>query len=100
MRTYRNLRVAERINQELSLLFSRDFDFGGAMVTVIEVIVDEKLLRAVVKLGIIPEERGPQVFFMIQKSQRDIQKKLTYLLHIRPMPHISFQIERVEEAAT
>jgi len=94
MKKYRNLRIAERINQELSILFVRDFDFGGAMVTITDVIVGEDLLHAIIKLGIIPEEQGPEIFFSLEKSKRDIQRKLNRILNIKPMPHISFQIDR------
>jgi len=94
MKKYRNLRVAERINQELGTMFLRDFDFDEAIVTITEVTVSEDLLRAIIKLGIIPEECGPEVFFSLERAKRDIQKKLTHILNIRPMPRVSFQIDR------
>ena len=38
------------IREELGKLLERDFDFNGALVTVIDVSVDEKFEYAVVKL--------------------------------------------------
>lgn len=95
MRTHRDLRVAELIREELGKMLARDFDFLGALVTILDVEVTRDLLHAKVKLGIIPRERGPEVFFKLKKAERMIQGALLRKLNIRPMPHISFGI--VEE---
>ena len=67
MRQYRNLKIGSLIQEELSKLLIRDINFGDALVTILKVEVDEDLLHARVKLGIIPYEKGPEVFKEILK---------------------------------
>ena len=66
MRTHRDLRVAELIREELGKMLARDFDFLGALVTILDVEVTRDLLHAKVKLGNNPIERGPEDFFKLK----------------------------------
>ena len=93
MRQYRNLKIGSLIQEELSKLLIRDINFGDALVTILKVEVDEDLLHARVKLGIIPYEKGPEVFKEITEHQRELKHKLLKKMNIRPMPHIGFEIE-------
>ncbi|MDI6734390.1 MAG: ribosome-binding factor A [Patescibacteria group bacterium] len=93
MRPYRNLKIANLIQEELSKLFIRELDFDNALVTIINVIVDEDLLHSRVRLGIIPYEKGPEVFTLLQKHRGRLQHVLLKKLNIKPMPHIAFEIE-------
>ncbi len=93
MRPYRNLKIANLIQHELSMLLVRDFSFDGTLVTVTDVAVDEDLLHAHVKLGIIPETNGPEVFEVIKGRRRELHHFLLKKLNIRPMPHLEFKID-------
>ncbi|MDO8557561.1 MAG: ribosome-binding factor A [Candidatus Jorgensenbacteria bacterium] len=84
--------MAELIRQEVGGLLEREFNFEGALVTILDVIVSEDLLHATVKLGIIPKERGPEVFFRVQKRTREVNYEISRKLNIRPTPHITFGI--------
>lgn len=94
MRPFRNLKMASVIEAELGTLLSREFDFGGALVTITSVEVGEDLLQAKVKLGIIPYEQGPVVFEMIQERRGELQHKLIKKLRFKPIPHITFAIDQ------
>jgi len=94
MKPYRNLKMGSLMQEELGKIFSRDFDFDGALVTILEVFVDDKLESAVVKLGILPFEKGPEMFKMIEDQKRELHGKLLRKMNIKPMPRLIFRIEQ------
>lgn len=96
MRPYRNLKIEDLIQEELSKLLIRELDFEGALVTITGVHVTEDLLQAAITLGIIPYERGPEVFMKVQEKRRELQHKLLKKMNTRPMPTLKFQIEEVK----
>ncbi|MGC9610796.1 MAG: ribosome-binding factor A [Minisyncoccia bacterium] len=94
MRPYRNLKIAALIQEKLSEIFVREFNFEGALVTIVGVDVDEKLDKAFVKLSILPFQKGPEMFTMIDKSRRALEHKLLRIMNIKPMPRLVFKIEQ------
>ncbi len=99
MKPYRNLKAGSLIEAELGKIFSRDFNFEGALVTILGVEVDEKLLHATVRLGIIPYEKGPFVFQMLTRQAANLHHQLVRKLNIKPVPFLKFEIvEQKEEA--
>lgn len=71
----------------------REFDFEGAIVTISEVEIGEDLDRANVKLSIIPFEKEPEMYKMIEARKKELQHKLLKKMNVRPMPQIHFMIE-------
>ncbi|MBI5733098.1 ribosome-binding factor A [Candidatus Jorgensenbacteria bacterium] len=98
MRLYRKQKIGSVIQEQLAEMFTRDFDFEGTLVTIMDVEVSEDLLHALVKLGIIPYENGPEVFKDISGRRREIQHKLLKKMNIRPMPQVEFVIEEENKA--
>jgi len=94
MRTFRNLRLEDLIQQYLGELLIREFDFNGALVTIKEVIVDKDLKQAKVKLSFIPFEKELEAFILIDSRKKELQRKLLRKLNIRPLPQLKFEIER------
>jgi ribosome-binding factor A len=92
MKPYRNLKAGTLIQDELGKLFTRDFNFEGALVTILDVLVDEKLLHATVRIGIIPYEKGPGVFNFLTRHAADMHHKLVRKLNIKPVPFLKFEI--------
>jgi len=90
MKTFRDLRVASLIGRELSKLFLKKIDFDGVFVTITAVEVSTDLLQAKVKLGIIPFEKGPEVFNLLEERRRELQHLLLKRINIKPMPRIKF----------
>ncbi len=92
MKPYRNLKAGALIEIELGKMFARDFNFEGALVTILGVDVDEKLLHANVRLGIIPFEKGPGVYGMLTRHAADLHHQLVRKLNIKPVPFLKFEI--------
>ncbi|KKU91662.1 MAG: Ribosome-binding factor A RbfA [Candidatus Jorgensenbacteria bacterium GW2011_GWA1_48_11] len=98
MRPYRDLKIGNLIQEELSRLILRNFDFENTLVTVTKVEITPDLLQAKVSLGIIPFNQGPMVFRALEAQRRELQHRLLKKINIKPMPHLKFLIE--EETAT
>jgi ribosome-binding factor A len=93
MRPFRDLKIASVIQEQLAKILARDFFVEGALVTVMNVVLDDDLLHARVKIGIIPYEKGPEVFEALEKNRREFQHKLLKKMNIKPMPQIKFELE-------
>lgn len=93
MRPYRDLKIGNLIQEELSRLILRNFDFDSTLVTVTRVEITPDLLQAKVSLGIIPFEKGPMVFQALEARRRELQHLLLKKINIKPMPHLKFLIE-------
>jgi len=94
MRPYRNLKIASVIEHELGNLLVREFDFENAIVTIVGVEVSPDLMQAKIKLGIIPFEKSPEIFKLIEEKRRELQHKLLKKMNIRPMPRLKFVIDK------
>ena len=92
MRPYRNLKMASVIREELNLIFLKDFDFNGALVTIGDVDVDEKLDEAKVFFSVLPFEKGPETYKMIEDRRRELQYKLVRKMRVRLVPRLKFEI--------
>ena len=95
MKTFRNLRVASLIEHELNKLFLQKMEFENALVTITAVEVSGDLLQAKIKLGVIPYEKGPEIFSSLEEKRRELQHLLLKKMNIKPMPRLKFEI--VEE---
>jgi len=101
MRPFRDLKASSLITEEMGKIFARDFNFEGALVTILEIDVDKDLLHANVKLGIIPYEKSVEVYKIVSKAASDIRFKLLKKLNIKPLPYFKFEIvepKKTEEA--
>ncbi len=95
MKPYRNLKIASLIQQELGQLLIKEFNFEGALVTIIGVEVSGDLLQAKVELGIIPPEKGPGIFAIIEKRSKELQHRLLKKMRIRFVPRLQFKIGKI-----
>ena len=87
------------IQEELSKLILRVLEFSGALVTVTEVEVQKDLDYALVKISVIPSEKGEWVLKVLEKNRRRLQFLLADQIRIKPMPELRFQIRRAREGA-
>ncbi len=92
MKPYRNLKIGSLIQHELGEMLVREFNFDGALVTIVEVQVDDKLESAFIKLSVLPFQKGPEAFTMIESRKRELQGKLLRKMNIKPMPRLVFKI--------
>lgn len=100
MRFYRSQRVEKLIREELSKILVREFEFPNALVTVTEVQVDKKLEHAKVMVSVIPSATEESALATLDKNVGMIQHMLLKKINIKPMPRISFALDRgLENAA-
>ena len=93
---FRSLRVKNLIQTELSKIFTKDIEFG-AFVTIADIEVDSKLEEAIIKVSVIPEEKGKEVFDLLERERKALQFKLLRKMNIKPMPRLKFGLIRGEE---
>ena len=94
MRPFRNLKAGSVIQEELSKIFLRDFDFDGALATITGVVVAEDMASAKVMISVIPFEKEIEIYRMIEGRKREIQGKLLRKMNIKPMPKLEFAIDQ------
>lgn len=92
MRPFRNLKMGSLIQHELGEMLVREFNFEGALVTIVDVSVDEKLESAFVKLSILPFQKGLEVYKIIEDRKRELRGKLLRKMNVKPMPRLVFKI--------
>jgi ribosome-binding factor A len=93
MKFHRPQRMGSLIREELGMIMQRDLEFSGALVTLTEAEVNDKLEQAVVRFSVLPSEKSERVLEILNKRKRDLQFKLGRKLNIRPMPEIFFKID-------
>jgi ribosome-binding factor A len=90
---YRNLRVANLIQEELGKIILREAEFpNSAIVTITEVEVSKDLNQAKIRLGVIPEIAAAEALNLLNKNQPYLQRLLLKKLNIKPMPRIMFEL--------
>ena len=97
MRSFRPQKIASVIEHELGKLLARDFYVPGSLVTVLGVDVSADRLHATVKVGIIPYEKGPEVFHALGRVRGSYERQLLRTMQIRPFPHLMFAIAEPEK---
>ncbi len=95
MRFFRGPKIASVLEHELNNLFLRDLEFGGALVTITSVEVSSDLLQAKVRIGIIPEEKVPEVLETLESKKRELQHRLLKKTRLRIVPKLVFEIDSV-----
>ena len=79
----------------------RDIELPGALITIIEVEVSEKLDRAVVNVSVIPSKQAKVALKLLTAKAGEFQHALIRKMNVRPVPRISFEIDHgPEKAAT
>ena len=92
-------RVNNLIQEELSKIIVKELEFP-ALVTITEVETSKDLLRALVRFSVLPSEKSEEIFKILNKNLRHLQYLLIKKINIKPMPQISFEIDRgLEKAA-
>jgi ribosome-binding factor A len=98
MRPHRREKVESLIQRELSAILAREVEFPeSSLVTISNVDVTTDLGEAKVGISVIPNKSVKRVMEILTKLRGVIQTLLTRKLNIKPMPHISFEIDRGSE---
>ena len=99
MQFFRSQRVEKLVREELSKILVREFEFPNALATVTEVQVDKKMDHAKAMISIIPSSAEESALHMLNKNIGTIQHMLLRKINIKPMPRISFVLDRGMENA-
>ncbi len=91
---YRNLRVANLIQEELGKIILREMEFPiSTLVTITGVEIPKNMREAQIKLGVIPESEAPKVLEILSSYRPLLQNLLLKKINIKPMPRIVFELE-------
>ena len=100
MRFYRSERVESLIQRELGLIIARELEFDGALVTIVSVEADRKLEHAEIRVSVVPETKERDAMKVLEREAGELQYLLMKKMNIKPMPRISFTLDRgIENAA-
>lgn len=99
MKFFRSERVGSVIQEELSKMIVRDVELPGSLVTIVEVVVEKKLDFARVHVSVIPASQEAMALRKLNMKIGEFQHALNRKMNIRPMPLISFIIDRGNENA-
>jgi len=94
MRTYRNLRLANLIQEELGKIILREIEFPkSVLVTIVGVEVPQDLSQAKIKLGVIPASAAKEALDAMEKNKPFLQHLLMKKINIKHVPRIEFKLE-------
>jgi len=90
----RLLRVRELLKRELSVLINRDFEFGGALVTISDVDVTPDLRQGHVFVSALGANgREQEIIDKLNAAHGQIQNKLTKRVILKYTPNLRFQYD-------
>lgn len=93
MRFFRAQRVQSLIQDQLSQIIGRELEFGGALVTIMEVDIDKKMERAKVRVSVIPSAKEEAALAELARNAGNLQHMLLKKINIKPMPRIMFELD-------
>ncbi len=99
MRFHRSERVESLIQHQLGGIITRELEFSGALVTIMAVEADRKLEHAAVRVSVMPVEREADAMQLLGREAGRLQHLLMKKINIKPMPRISFVLDRGTENA-
>ena len=93
---FRSKRVGELIRKEIASMIHhglKDHRLEGAIVSIVEVRVDNELTVADVYTSVLPDSRRADVVEALDHASGFIRSRLSRELHIRQMPELRFQLD-------
>lgn len=92
-------RATELIKRELAAIITKEVSVSKSIITLTRVEVSDDLLHAGIYFVSIPDKQAQNILNIFQKNIFLLQQALNKRLHMRPVPKISFYIDRQEEEA-
>ena len=85
-------KINELLRREISTIIQRDFEFGGALVTVNAVDITQDLREAKVFVGVICGY-GAKVIEQLEQKRGHIQKRIAKRVVLRCTPILDFRLD-------
>ena len=92
MKQYKSKKLESLLQEKITKLLLRNFNFEGAMVTVLSVKMSDKNSKATVNLGIIPYEKELEAYTKIKNREPEMRFQLLKNTRLRYVPKMSFKI--------
>ena len=92
--TDRIAKVNSLLEHEIGKVISRDFNFGGSLVTLTHVEATGNLIEARAYISVFPEDKTDKVIETLNKGVYDVQQKINRTLNMRPIPRIMFKRDK------
>ncbi len=93
-------KINSLIRQHISLLISRHVDFKpGVFVTIPKVDTSADLRYTRISVSIYPSKESHYAMETLKKEKYTLQKELHKLLHMKPLPRITFYEDTTEAEA-
>ncbi len=99
MTSLRIEKVNELLRHEISQLLLKEVDFSNVLVTITNVDTSPDLRQAKIKICVMPTDKSEEVMKVIQRNIFDLQQELNKKLHMKPVPKMIFEIDKVEVKA-
>ena len=96
---HRQERLGKLILEELNTCIVRELEFPDCVVTLMDVVVTEKLDYAKVKVSVWPSEKAKEALSILKKAQGDLQYRLMKKIRIKMLPRIEFEYDGGNENA-
>ena len=77
----------------------REMEFPGALVTITEISLGEKLETGKVKVSVLPNDAVPQVMKQLAENSGRLKGLLSKKVNMRIMPKLHFELDRGFENA-
>lgn len=88
-------KVNSLLQEEISKIIVRDFNFQESLVTLTHVEATANLIEAKAYISVLPEDKADQVIKVLNKGVYDVQQKINKRLNMRPIPKIKFVKDEV-----
>lgn len=96
----RILKINELIRQEVNKLLLTEIDFPrGCLVTIVKVDTSKDLRHSKIYISILPVKFTSKVLEVIKKNLGRLQFLLNKKLVLKPLPKLSFKVDRTEKEA-
>lgn len=92
---YRLEKINKLLKQQISQILLKEIDFrSGVLVTVTRAEASANLQQAKIMISVLPYEQSQRVLEALNRQIFDFQQILNKKLRMRPVPKISFQIDK------
>lgn len=100
MSSLRITKVNELVRKHLGEIMERELSLKpGVFITIAKVDTSKDLRYTRMFVSVFPEQEAHYVSETLKKELPQLQKKLHGKLYMKPLPRLSFEIDRTEEEA-
>lgn len=92
-------RVGSLIQEKIGWILEKEIEVPGALITVTSVNVQKKMEDAKVMVSVYPSEKAVEAIKILGRRAPYLEHLLREQVRIKPMPKITFELDRGPEKA-